>query len=74
MKKLTLQLESLQVQSFDTGARAAPRGTVRANDYTEQNDEMANTDKPSRWFFDCITLTCICGASEKELCSAGCPG
>ena len=75
MKKLTLQLESLQVQSFATAAApGAPRGTVRANGYPEQNDEMANTDQPSRWWFDCFTLTCICGASEKDLCSAGCPG
>ncbi len=72
MKKLTLQLESLQVQSFATAGVPEPRGTVRANSYLEQNDE-ANADQPSRWWFDCFTITCICGASDKG-CSGGCPG
>jgi len=30
-KKLTLDLESLSVQSFETGAAGAARGTVRGN-------------------------------------------
>lgn len=71
MKKLKLQVESLQVESFDTH-RAAPgaRGTVRANVTPTQNDQ-AYTDGLCTWF--CFTITCICGNSEKELCSAGCP-
>ncbi|HEX6039481.1 hypothetical protein [Longimicrobium sp.] len=74
MKKLTLQVESLQVQSFDTQAPAsAPRGTVRAHD--QQQDDAANTDQGTRWWFDCFTITCICGASDKAGCTgAGCPG
>jgi hypothetical protein len=72
MKKLKLQLESLHVESFDTH-RAAPgdRGTVRANGLTTQNDQ-AYTDGLCTWF--CFTITCICGSTEKQNCSAGgCP-
>lgn len=74
MKKLTLQVESLRVQSFETAADpASPRGTVRAHD--QQQDQDANTDGGTRWWFDCFTITCICGASDKPGCTgAGCPG
>lgn len=70
MKKLTLQLESLQVQSFETAsADGTVRGTVRAN---QQQDDVF-TDG-TRWWFDCFTITCICGASDKPGCTgAGCP-
>lgn len=71
MKKLKLQVESLQVQSFDT-LRGAPsaRGTVQAHGTTTRQDD-AYTDGLCTWF--CFTITCICGNSEKDLCSAGCP-
>jgi hypothetical protein len=73
MKKLTLQVESLQVQSFETAAAgSAARGTVRAHD--QQQDDAVYTDG-TRWWFDCFTITCICGASDKPGCTgAGCPG
>ncbi|HEX5872558.1 MAG TPA: hypothetical protein VFY65_19145 [Longimicrobium sp.] len=73
MKKLTLQIESLQVQSFQTAAAATSvRGTVRAHD---QQQDDAYTDDGTRWWFDCFTITCICGASDKPGCTgAGCPG
>ncbi|HSU16409.1 hypothetical protein [Longimicrobium sp.] len=32
MKKLTLELDALSVESFDTGAEAAGEGTVRGHD------------------------------------------
>jgi hypothetical protein len=75
MKKLTLQIESLQVQSFETlRTPAAARGTVRAHD-DQQQDDAAYTDDGTRWWFDCFTITCICGASDKAGCTgAGCPG
>ena len=72
MKKLKLQVESLQVQSFETlrGTDAAT-GTVRGH---QQQDDAANTDQGTRWWFDCFTITCICGASDKPGCTgAGCP-
>ena len=73
MKKLTLQVESLRVQSFETaGGPESPCGTVRAH---QQQDDAANTDGGTRWWFDCFTITCICGASDKAGCTgAGCPG
>lgn len=65
MKKLKLQIESLQVQSFDTtSADQGERGTVRAHGDSE--------DFGCTWI--CITLSCLCGNTEKLLCSAaGCP-
>ncbi|HEX6910509.1 MAG TPA: hypothetical protein VF142_08940 [Longimicrobium sp.] len=74
MKKLILQVESLRVQSFETAAAPlAGLGTVRAHD--QQQDDAANTDGGTRWWFDCFTITCICGASDKPGCTgAGCPG
>lgn len=74
MKKITLELESLDVQSFETvAAPRTGRGTVHAHD--QQQDDAANTDQGTRWWFDCFTITCICGASDKPGCTgAGCPG
>ncbi len=73
MKKLSLQVESLEVQSFETAAPHAGRGTVHAHD--QQQDDAANTDQGTRWWWDCFTITCICGASDKPGCTgAGCPG
>lgn len=74
MKKLILQVESLRVQSFETAATPhAGSGTVRAHD--QQQDDAANTDQGTRWWFDCFTITCLCGASDKPGCTgAGCPG
>ncbi len=73
MKKLTLQVESLRVQSFETAADPSlARGTVRAHD--QQQDQDA-ADGGTRWWFDCFTITCICGASDKAGCTGGgCPG
>jgi hypothetical protein len=34
MKKLSLNLDSLQVESFSTRGAARPRGTVNANEFT----------------------------------------
>ena len=72
MKKLTLPVESLRVQSFETAAApSSPRGTVRA--HQQQIGDAA--DGGTRWWFDCFTITCICGASDKPGCTgAGCPG
>lgn len=70
MKKLRLELDALQVQTFDpSGAAPGTRGTVRGHDTVNE----AYTDGPGTAWWQCFTLTCICGASEKELCSAGCP-
>lgn len=69
MKKLTLRLESLQVQSFETlRAQTGARGTVRGNLLPDEN-AAAFTDGPSCWWVDCITFSCICGNSEKAACN-----
>jgi len=41
MKKLTLKLDDLAVDSFATHAQAAPRGTVLANADTDPQTTMA---------------------------------
>lgn len=76
MKKLSLQIESLEVESFVAAVDAADaRGTVRANGVTnELQEEQQQVDGVTAAWWRCITITCICGASEKELCSAGCIG
>lgn len=35
IRKLSLDLSELRVESFDTAARPAPRGTVRANECSD---------------------------------------
>jgi hypothetical protein len=71
MKKLKLELESLRVQSFETGAgRASERGTVRGHDYGEQAaeaDEFTDNLTDTAWW-RCFTLTCLC-ASDEKLCT-----
>jgi hypothetical protein len=66
MKKLKLQIESLQVQSFNTtNGDQGERGTVRGQNAPSE-------DFGCTWI--CITLSCLCGNTEKLLCSAaGCP-
>ncbi len=74
MKKLKLELDTLRVQTFDTaGAAPSERGTVRARESATHEENEVFTDGPGTQWWRCFTLTCICGASEKELCSAGCP-
>lgn len=66
MKKLKLQIESLQVQSFNTTSGGqGERGTVHGQGAPSE-------DFGCTWI--CITLSCLCGNTEKLLCSAaGCP-
>jgi len=73
MKKLKLQIDSLQVQSFDTTDGApAERGTVRGQGVPTAQNDAPSDDFGCTWI--CITLSCLCGNTEKLLCSAaGCP-
>jgi len=58
-KKLSLELEALAVESFDTTAvDPGARGTVRGHD-TEGSDEPVPT--PPVYYDDCTCLaTCLC--------------
>jgi|tagenome__1003787_1003787.scaffolds.fasta_scaffold20989918_15 hypothetical protein len=55
-KKLTLELDQLGVESFDTGAAPLPRGTVRGRDYT-----LEVTCKPA-----------LCDDSSVGTCDSDC--
>lgn len=72
MKKLTLQLDQLAVESFATAATPAPRGTVQA--HATQIDPTCgpeNTCGP----YTCRELYCVKDTYDPEFCggSAGCP-
>ncbi|HET7229245.1 MAG TPA: hypothetical protein VFJ16_04550 [Longimicrobium sp.] len=48
MKKLSLDLDQLAVESFDTGTPLRPRGTVRGNDLSDTT---------------CVERLCQCGTT-----------
>ena len=47
MKKLTLNLETLGVESFETAATTTARGTVQAHDATQAADTCGGGPRPS---------------------------
>lgn len=74
MKKLTLDLESLAVESFDTAAGADARGTVHGREATDEYDSCACsldhdtckwTCDPDRCFetIGCVTYQYSCQTS-----------
>jgi hypothetical protein len=74
MKKLTLKLDQLAVESFATSLSAGPRGTVQAH-ATELGDtcEAVNSCGPET----CGALYCIIETDNANLCGgsgAGCSG
>lgn len=69
MRKITLQLESLAVESFDTTAVAALHGTVLAFDRTEA---CTNTCGDS-----CFNSACTCPGNNtcgQASCNGTCAG
>ncbi len=65
MKKLKLDLDALEVESFDTAAAGAARGTVKGY-YTEE---------PPKDYIETMQFTCTtCPSGPSCPCpSAGCP-
>ena len=70
MSKITLNLDALQVESFDTAPEAAPgRGTVKGNMLP-----YPQTDNISCYATDCGGGTCeSCYGSCNDTCWATCP-
>jgi hypothetical protein len=68
MRKLTLQIDSLQVESFDTGENGG-RGTVRGNDTVVTEFCTGYPDCVSKPYCQTPKDTCFqsCG------CTNGCP-
>ncbi len=76
MTKLKLRMDDLRVESFATLAgKGMPRGTVRANVYSEQCTETANPDCTLAFacetYGDC-TLYGSCEGTCGRTCDAGC--
>ncbi len=74
MKKLKLDADSVQVESFVTALDEARRGTVHAN-----SDLWCRSFQPTCWNQGCnsgITAPEYCPTSEAETCNGypGCPG
>jgi hypothetical protein len=67
MKKLTLHLESLVVESFETGNTDEIRGTVRGN----AESSWCSYDSPD---FTACRLSCAYDCGESGGCTADCPG
>jgi hypothetical protein len=70
MKKLSLDLDQLAVESFDTSASKRPAGTVRAHGYTDTTCEQI--------ICDCgpTNLTCETNCDEYtcgDSCVNACP-
>jgi len=72
MKKLTLELDALRVDTFDTG-EGGGRGTVRGRDYseywpceTEPYDDSVNYCSPSP------TAAATCGSTCGSTCAGTC--
>jgi hypothetical protein len=62
MKKLSLRLEELAVESFDTAGPEPRRGTVQAYD---------SYDSPG---YTGCKLSCAYPCDESDACTPGCPG
>lgn len=76
-KKLTLALDQLAVESFDTGAASLSRGTVRGRDFT-----LEVTCKPALCDTEGDTCGCTAGicptvdghTCQPPSCYYSCPG
>lgn len=78
MKKISLQLDSMRVESFETtSAAAAPRGTVKghASDSTcFERYCTCDSANPECESVDCLETEAItCGISCTFYCSQTCP-
>jgi hypothetical protein len=67
MKKLSLQLDDLAVESFETGEPEPLRGTVRA--HGDSSDCSYNSP-----MYTFCNLTCRIDCGESGECTPRCPG
>jgi hypothetical protein len=77
MNKVRLNLEQLQVESFDTQPSYTPRGTVRGNFDEAVNEFEANIPPPTDPNRDCkpLPISTICPPQTLVMtCPATCPG
>lgn len=79
MKKLTLDLDALRVESFDTDRARDERGTVRGNAVTL--DENPTCDGGNTCWdscdgvcgtYYCVTLDASCGQNHSCVWTCGC--
>jgi hypothetical protein len=78
MRKIRLELDTLRVETFDTGAGTLNRGTVHGRNHTFEID-CGENPPPEDSVFVCPTAeaTCnqsTCGYTCDHTCSCGCPG
>ncbi|MFL5540554.1 MAG: hypothetical protein ACJ8J0_16305 [Longimicrobiaceae bacterium] len=66
MRKLLLQLDALQVESFETGSMVDRRGTVRGHD-TRETEFCATPYKPCKPTYGCggVTLN-LCARHDDD--------
>jgi len=74
MKKLSLDLDQLAVESFDTATARAPRGTVRGNDISDTTcyQRLCECQSAFTCDTDCNQNTCggdTCGDSCVNICA-----
>lgn len=77
MKKISLDLDTLSVQSFETTANPARlRGTVRAAGATEDCQSQGLSYCGSCFHTDCVELTCgaPCEPTVGDSCHGSCMG
>ncbi|HEX2079816.1 MAG TPA: hypothetical protein VHG08_19020 [Longimicrobium sp.] len=70
MKKLTLNLDTLQVETFTTAKAVAARGTVRGH-YGTTHTQAATCDDPTCEFRFTCAADCTefsCGGPEPTVC------
>ena len=69
MKKLSLHLDDLTVESFDTSAPAPARGTVQGHDHSDPSN-CDNSGFCSCNGYPCDTYTCRC--TDPDTCAYSC--
>jgi hypothetical protein len=73
MKKIRLNVDELEVRSFDTEAAPEPRGTVRGREYS-LNEFSCHPDQGCFWgtqeWDNCAATNATCGASCDWACDS----
>jgi hypothetical protein len=74
MKKLSLDLDQLTVESFDTSTEKRPAGTVRAHGYTDTScDQIICDCGPTHLTCDTYCEQATCGDScGQDTCGDSC--
>jgi hypothetical protein len=73
MRKVRLDLDQLQVDSFDTQPAGPGWGTVRANIEGDGGDYEAIVTPPTKPSLDCCPISAGCPVSLGLTCPATCP-